>query len=550
MGFSDVNKSALRLNLIAGTTTAVVLIPQSMAYALVAGLPAYHGLYASLLPLIAYALIGRSRQLAVGPGALDALLVATALAGMSAVTRENYPVWAMILALEVALIQFALGVFRAGFLVNYLSQPVLSGFTSAAALMIGFGQLPNLFGYPKGAGSHPVEMAQTLFEKIGESNPLTTAIGVVALLVLFALKRFYKKFPAPLAVVIVGTLFVGVLHLDARGVAILGAIPAGLPRIAPPPRVSFDALIALLPTALTIALTGYLTMISIARTFADRNGYEISPDRELFAAAAANAAAGVSQGFPLSASFSRSAVLAEAGSTSRYTLLITAGWVLLTLVFITDYLFFLPGSVLAAIIIQGVSGLVDFKTVLRLRKIKPTDMWLLALTFFATLTLGVERGILVGVLSSLGVFVYSTTRPHTAVLGRLGDTPHFRNLKNYPEAKSPPGVQILRFDSQMYFGNVSFFKEMMRGLEDDATLHAVVIDGCSLTQIDSSADNTLHAIADRLKARGIDLYFAGLKMPVLTVMRASGLYDKLGADHFYFDVDEAVVACTRDSKTK
>ena len=194
MGFSDVNKSALRLNLIAGTTTAVVLIPQSMAYALVAGLPAYHGLYASLLPLIAYALIGRSRQLAVGPGALDALLVATALAGMSAVARENYPVWAMILALEVALIQFALGVFRAGFLVNYLSQPVLSGFTSAAALMIGFGQLPNLFGYPKGAGSHPVEMAQTLFEKSGESNPLTTAIGVVALLVLFALKRFYKKF--------------------------------------------------------------------------------------------------------------------------------------------------------------------------------------------------------------------------------------------------------------------------------------------------------------------------------------------------------------------
>ncbi|MEQ9365618.1 MAG: sulfate permease, partial [Leptospirales bacterium] len=526
----------------------MILIPQSMAYALVAGMPAYHGLYASLLPLVAYTLIGRSRQLAIGPGALDALLVGTALSGVAAVTQENYTGFAMILALEVAAIQIALGALRAGFLVNYLSQPVLSGFTSAAAILIGSGQLPNLLGYSGDGAKHPVEMARAFWNHFTEIHPLTAAIGLAALLALIVLKRVWKSFPGALAVVLIGTALVAALNLDALGVGVLGDIPEGLPLIALPPAVSFDTLLALFPGALTIALTGYLAMISIARNFADRNGYEISPDRELYAAGAVNAAAGISQGFPLAASFSRSAVMAASGSTSRFALLFTAGWVLLTLVFITDYLHYLPGAVLAAIIIQGVSGLVDFKTVRRLWRIKRIDMVLLVITFIATLAFGVERGILSGIVCSLAVFVYNTSRPHTAVLGRVGDSIHFRNINNYENAQTIPGVKILRFDSQMYFGNVSFFKDMMRGLEDDPALHSVIIDGCSLTQIDSSADSTLHAIADRLKSRGIELYFASLKMPVLEVMRASGLHDKLGADRFYFDVDEAVRACAKIEK--
>lgn len=537
--------SILRRNFIAGTTTAVILIPQSMAYAIVAGMPAYHGLYASLLPLIAYTLVGRSRQLAIGPGALDALLVGTALSGIAAVTQENYTGWAMILALEVAAIQLVLGALRAGFLVNYLSQPVLSGFTSAAAILIGSGQLPNLLGYSGDGAKHPVDMAQAFLNHVSDMNPITAGIGLIALITLVVLKRVYKSFPGALAVVLVGIFIVAGLNLDQHGVKVLGNIPRGLPELALPSAVSLDALIALFPGALTIALTGYLAMISIARNFADRNGYDISPDRELFAAGAVNFAAGVSQGFPLAASFSRSAVMAASGSTSRFALLFTAGWVLVTLVFITDYLYYLPGAVLAAIIIQGVSGLVDLKTVRRLWSVKRIDMILLLITFLATLSLGVERGILMGIMCSLAVFVYSTTRPHTAVLGRIQDTIHFRNIKNYANAKSIPGTKILRFDSQMYFGNVSFFKDMMRGLEDDATLHSVIIDGCSLNQIDSSADSTLHAIADRLQSQGIELYFASLKMPVLRVMRASGLYDKLGADRFYFDVDEAVRACSK-----
>ncbi|MCR9141650.1 MAG: sulfate permease [bacterium] len=540
--------TSVRRNFIAGTTTAVILIPQSMAYALVAGMPAYHGLYASLLPLVAYTFIGRSRQLAIGPGALDALLVGTALSGVAAVTQENYTGVAMILALEVAAIQIVLAALRAGFLVNYLSQPVLSGFTSAAAIIIGTGQLPNLLGYASDDARHPVDMAIAFARHVAEFHPITAAIGVASLLILIVLKRVWKSFPGALAVVLVGTVIVAGLGLDQSGVRVLGEIPRGLPVIALPPAMGLDVLVQLFPGALTIALTGYLAMISIARTFADRNGYEISPDRELYAAGVVNATAGISQGFPLAASFSRSAVMAAAGSTSRFALLFTAGWVLLTLVFITDYLYYLPGAVLAAIIIQGVSGLVDLKTVRRLWRVKRIDMVLLIITFVATLTLGVEPGILSGIACSLAVFVYSTSRPHTAVLGRLDDSIHFRNINNYENARTIPGIKILRFDSQMYFGNVSFFKDMMRGLEDDPDLQAVIIDGCSLNQIDSSADSTLHAIADRLRSQKIDLYFASLKMPVLSVMRASGLYDKLGPDRFYFDVDEAVRACQAMSK--
>ncbi len=356
--------------------------------------------------------------------------------------------------------------------------------------------------------------------------------------------------------VLVGTVLVAAQSLDQAGVAVLGEIPQGLPAIAFPvpgsddgSGLSFQTLIDLFPGALTIALTGYLAMISIARNFADRNGYEISPNRELYAAGAVNAAAGITQGYPIAASFSRSAVMAASGSTSRFALLFTAVCVLLTLCFITDYLFYLPAAVLAAIIIQGVYGLIDLKTARRLRKIKPIDLWLLVITFIATLCLGVEPGILTGIGCSLAVFVYSTTRPHTAVLGRVGDSIHFRNVENYAEATEIPGLRILRFDSQMYFGNVSFFKDMMRGLEDEAQVQAVIIDGCSLNQIDSSADATLHAIADRLIARSTPLHFAGLKMPVVRVMRASGLYDKLGADRFHLDVNEAVAAVTARRST-
>ncbi len=543
-------------NLIAGTTTAVVLIPQGMAYALVAGLPAYHGLYASVLPLIAYAVIGRSRQLAVGPGALDTVLIGAALTGMAvAGAEEQRAAWAMALALEVAIIQLLMATLRASYLVNFLSQPVLSGFTSGAAFLIGGGQLPALLGYEAERATNFPEILGAVL-RAPDMHALTAVVGIGGIVVLMVCGRLSRKIPGPLVVVLAGILATIAFALFERGVGIVGEIPRGLPALALPflfdPSTRLDAagLLELLPSAFVVALIGYLTMISIARSFADRNGYEIDPGRELYAAAAANFAAGISQGFPVSASFSRSAVHDRAGATSPFTLLVCAAWVVLTLAFLTDALYYLPSAALAAIIIHSVSGLVDVAQARRLRNMGSPDFYLLLIAFIATLLLGVQQGILVGVGASLAFFIYHTSRPHTAVLGRVGRSRHFRNLKNYPEARPYPGMVILRFDAQLYFGNVAFFKDLIRRMAADETLQVVIIDGSTLTWIDSTADATLRLIADTLNERGVDLCFAALKMPVVRVLRSSGMYDRIGAERFFFDVDEAVRSCEKKLKAR
>lgn len=535
--------SAWLRNLRAGTTTAVVIIPQGMAYALVAGLEPIHGLYASLLPLVAYALIGRSRELAVGPGALDTLLVGTSLSGLALVDANNYAAFAALLAGLVAVIQIALGLLRAGFLVNFLSRPVLSGFTSAAALTIALSQVDTLLGFSTAGSSRFHELVHETAVGLVDLNPAAAAVGLVSAALLVFLKRWKKKLPRALIVAALAVVVSWAADLPAHGVKVIGAIPSGFPAISVP-ALSWDVIEALLPTALTIAFVGYLTMISIAKTFADRNGYDIDANRELVAAGGANLLAGLSQGFPVSASFSRSAVHASGEPTSSLALLVTAGWVGLTLLALTDLVYYLPKATLAAIIITAVIGLVDVAAVRHLRKVKVVDLWALGVTFVATLAVGIEPGILIGVGFALATFIYRTTRPHTAVLGRVGDSPDFRNVANSPDATTYPGILVLRIDAEFYFGNVTFLKSLLRRLEAEATapLRVVVLEACSLTQIDSSADAALHGVIDDLRARGVDFFFASVKVPVLTVLKASGLYDKVGPGAFYMNVDDAVRA--------
>jgi len=536
-------RSTLLRNFQAGTTTAVVIIPQGMAYAMVAGLEPIHGLYAALLPLVVYALIGRSRELAVGPGALDTLLVGASLSTMAFITPGTYAGYAALLALQVAAIQLLLGALRGGFLVNFLSAPVLSGWTSAAAITIALSQFGNLFGFKLAATPHFHELVYRIGSSLAAINPVTAVVGLVCVVLLVLGKRHIPRAPYALGVVVIATAVSVLAGLAGHGVAVIGTIPQGLPAFEVPP-IEWDSFVALLPTAFAIAMVGYLTMISIAKTFSERNRYDINPNRELLAAGAANLVAGLSRGFPVSASFSRSAVHAQAGSTSHLTLLITAGWVALTLLFLTGLLHDLPKATLAAIIITAVYGLIDFKILKRLRTVKPIDMWLLVITFIATLGIGIEPGIGIGVAASLMVFIYESTRPHTAVLGRLGATPDFRNVRNYSEAKTYPGLLILRIDAQFYFGNVTFLKTLLKQLERDANepLRAVILEACSFTQRDSSADSALHGIIDDYRKRDVRFMFASVKVPVLNVMKASGLYQKLGPDHFFLNVDDAVKA--------
>lgn len=514
-----------------------------MAYALVAGLEPIHGLYASLLPLVVYAVVGRSRELAVGPGALDTLLVGASLASLAFVTPETHAGYAALLALMVAAIQILLGLARGGFLVNFLSAPVLSGFTSAAAITIALSQFGNLFGFSFEATPHFHGIVAQIAEQLPAIRPLTAAIGLASIVLLIAGKKLTPRAPYALVVVALATVVSHGLELSSQGVAVVGDVPSGLPSLLLPD-VTGETILALLPTALTIAFVGYLTVISIAKAFAERNRYDIDPNRELIAAGGANLAAGLTQGFPVSASFSRSAVHAQAGASTPLALLVTAAWVGLTLLFLTGLLQALPKATLAAIIITAVYGLVDFETVKRLRRVKLVDMWVLIITFTATLGVGIEAGILIGVAASLIVHLVASTRPHTAVLGRVGDSTDFRNVKNYPAATTYPGLVIIRIDAQFYFGNVTFLKALLRDLERNAEppVRAIVLEACSFTQLDSSAESALSAIIEDYDKRGIWFAFASVKMPVLRVMKASGLYERLGAGRFFMNVDDAVTA--------
>ena len=535
------NYQMLLRNFQAGTTTAILLIPQSMAYALVAGVPPVYGLYASLLPLVVYALLGRSRELALGPGALDTLLIGVTIGSLSMASNPNAATVAAVIAFQVAIIQIVLGLLRGGFLINFLSKPVISGFTSAAALTIAISQVKHLLGMDIDRSSRFYEEFWQLVTHVEEIHLMTAMIGIGSLCFIAMAKRIKKSFPNALAVVILATIVGAILKVDQNQVSVLGAIPQGLPQFGFV-WVTQELFVTLLPSSMAIAAVGYLTTISIARTFADRSRYDIAPNRELIALGASNFVASFSQGFPVSASFSRSAVHAEAGSTSPYSLVVVAAWIFLTLLFLTEYLYYLPTATLAAIIILAVLGLIDFTLVKHLRKTKQSDMWLLLLTFFSTLIVGIVEGILIGVVFSLGLFLYLTTRPHTAILGRVGNTADFRNLKHYPEATTYIGVIIIRIDAQFYFGNVSFLKTLLKKLEMESPfpLKTIIIEACSIAQLDSSADSVLHDIADDFKERNIELKFASVKVPVLRVMKASGLYDKIEERNFFMNIDDAI----------
>lgn len=520
----------LRGDVIAGLTTAVMLIPQGMAYAMLAGLPPIVGLYASLLPLLAYAMIGTSRQLAVGPVAMDSLLVAAGVGAIAQAGTDAYVAYAVLLALMTGVIQALMGIARLGFLVNFLSRPVISGFTSAAALIIGLSQLQHLLGIDLGRSQQVHLVLVEAATRVTEVHPATVAIGLGAIATLVGLKLVAPRFPRALAVVVGATLAVYALGLG-RGpakVAIVGEVPAGLPSFALP-ILELESIVALWPTALTIALVGFMEAISVGKNRARAEKYELDANRELVALGAANIVAGLFRGYPVTGGFSRTAVNAQAGAKSGLAGVITAGVIALTLLFLTPLFHFLPKAALAAIIMSAVFGLIDAAEVRHLWQVNRSDLALLALTFFATLALGIQTGILVGVGASLLWFVVRTTTPHTAVLGRLPQTEVYRNVERYPQAIVTPGVLALRVDAQFYFGNVTFLKQTLGRLIDEAKppVRAVVLDAHGVNNLDSSADAALFEILEDFEEQGIILYVAAPKGPVRDAMKRSGLWEKL-----------------------
>ncbi|MEM9691737.1 MAG: sulfate permease [Myxococcota bacterium] len=532
----------------AGLTTAVMLIPQAMGYAMLAGLPPLVGLYASVLPLLVYALIGTSRQLAVGPVAMDSLLVAAGVAPLAAGDPATYLHLTLLLAVMVGLLQSAMGLFRLGFLVNFLSYPVISGFTSAAALIIASSQLTHLLGVSIPRSNYVHRALQGALSQLDAVHGITVAIGVSSVAALVALKRYAPRFPRALVVVAASSVLVGALGLDGDGVAIVGSVPRGLPSLTTP-RFDVAAVQQLIPIALTLALLGFMEATAIGKKYARAKGYRLSANRELIAVGAANFTAGFSGGYPITGGFSRTAVNASAGATTQLAGVITAFAVALTLVFFTPLFYYLPKAVLAAIIITAVVGLIDIDEAKHVYRVRRADLALLGATFGATLSLGIIEGMAVGVAASLGMLIWRSTHPHVAVLGHIGQGDVFRNVNRFACARTVPGVLALRLDAQLYFGNVNFLEETIDShisrQNADAPAHrveAVVLDASGINQLDASGELAVRGIDDDLDARGIKLFLADVKGPVRDVMKRSGLWAKFEGRIFYTVGDAVRVA--------
>lgn len=533
-------KADLTGDVVAGITVAMMLIPQAMSYAMLAGLPPYIGLYASVLPLIAYAVFGTSRQLAVGPVAMVALLVSSGVGAIAETGSSQYIALAILLALMVGVIQLAMGVFRLGFLTNFLSHPVISGFTSAAALIIGFSQLKHIVGLPLPRTENIAETLWLTVTQVADINWLAFTIGVGGIVLLLGLRRLNPLLPGPMIAVVASTLAVWLFGWESS-VSIVGDVPAGFPEFAMP-SVNSQSIIDLLPIAITISFVGFLESIAVAKKIAREKKYDIDANQELVGLGIANIIGAFFKAMPVTGGFSRTAVNKNAGANTGLAAIITAVLIGIALLFFTPLFYYIPNAILGSIIMVAVFGLIDLEEVKHLWKVKRDDLGLLVFTVAATLVLGVKTGIFAAVGASMVWFVIKTTRPHYAILGRLPNSEAYRNVERHAQAQTTPGILAIRFDAQFYYGNVSFLKETVKRAEAEygETLKAVVIDASAINQLDSSADTALHEMYEDYCQRGITLYFANVKGPVFDVMKRSGLIDKIGKPHFLHTMHDAM----------
>ena len=539
-------KAQLSGDISAGLTVGVMLIPQGMAYAMIAGLEPIYGLYASTVPIILYAIFGTSRQLAVGPVAMISLLTASGIAAIAPeATPALYLSLAVALALFVGIIQFLLGIFRLGFLVNFLSHPVISGFTSAAALIIGLSQLKHLLGVNIPRSHHIHEILLQAYEKFDPANWRTILLAIGGIIVIIGIKKFNKAIPGTLVAVILGIIAVWALGLADTGVKIVGEVPSGLPSFTIPSVASFDKNILsdLFMMALTISLVSFMESIAVAKAIqAKHKDYKVIPNQELMALGLANIGGAFFQSYPVTGGFSRTAINDQAGAKTGLAAIISALLIIITLLFLTPLFYFLPKAILASVIMVAVFGLIDVKEAKHLWKSNRTDFSMLLVTFIGTLTLGIEQGIGLGVLLSLAMVIFRTTRPHVAELGQVPDSHFYRNTGRFDNLVTRDDLLIMRFDAQLYFANINYFKDSLYGMSKKKreTLKLIIIDCEAMNNMDSSAVHAIEELMDDYNSRNIEVVFTGVKGPIRDALEKGKLTGKIGNDHFFMSIQEAV----------
>ncbi len=545
-------KEEFKGDLSAGLTVGVMLIPQGMAYAMLAGLPPIHGMYAATIPLIIYAFFGSSRQLAVGPVAMISLLTTAGVAAIAHPGTDQYIQVAVLLALVVGGIQFLMGTMRLGFLANFLSHPIISGFTSAAALIIGLSQLKHILGISVPRTHHIQELVEKIIQNAPSANLYSMAIGIAGIIIILLSKKIHRAIPAQLLAVIFGIVVVQLFDLTDMGVKIVGDIPAGLPSFHAP-IIDWGQAKDLLLFGVTISIIGFMESYAVARAIQTKHrNYEVDANRELIALGLANIGAGFSQAYPVAGGFGRSAVNDKSGAQTQLASIISASLLILILLFFTPYFYYLPKAILGAIIVVAVLGLIDCREVLFLWRANKTDLSLFVITFLGTLLLGIEQGIAVGVILSLIMVILRVTRPHVAELGKVPGTIHYRNIERFPELIQQVDTLIVRFDAQLFFANVQFFKEKLFELAERKgnKLKRIIINAESINQIDSTGIHAIKEIINAFNERGIAIVFAGVKGPVRDALKRGGVIDSIGEDKFYMCIEDAVNCLCRSPEPK
>lgn len=549
------SRATLTSDLVAAIIVTIMLIPQSLAYAMLAGLPPEIGLYASILPLVAYALFGTSRTLAVGPVAVVSLMTAAAVGEVAAQGTADYLTAAILLALLSGVMLLLMGIFRLGFVANFLSHPVISGFITASGVLITASQLKHILGVSAGGDTLPGIIA-ALAASADMTNPITVAIGVSVLVFLYFARSQLRPLltrlgvpqrsadittrAAPIVAVAVTILLAGSLDLASEGVVLVGAIPQGLP-IPGLPQISLDMLTALAVPAFLISIIGFVESVSVAQTLAAKRQQRIEPDQELIALGAANIAAAFSSGYPVTGGFARSVVNFDAGAETPAAGVFTALGIALAALFLTPLLASLPQATLAATIIVAVLSLVDLSEIRRVLAYSKADFAAMAATILVTLLWGVESGVVAGVGLSLALHLYRTSRPHMAVVGRVPDTQHFRNVERH-RVVTEPGILSIRVDESLYFANSRYLEDRIAALvAEEPDVRHVVLMCPAVNEIDASALDSLEDINRRLADAGVTFHLSEVKGPVMDRLRRTDFLERL-TGQIFLSQHEAVTA--------
>jgi len=537
------DRDTLRADIIAGVTVALVLVPQSMAYAQLAGLPAYYGLYAAFLPPLVASLFGSSRQLATGPVAMVSLMTATALEPLATQGSDQFLAYALTLALLVGAFQMLLGLLRLGVVVDLLSHPVVVGFTNAGAIIIATSQLHKVFGVSKGAGEHHYEsVINTIAAALELTHTPTLLMSLLAFAIMLAVKKFYPALPGVLIAVVVTTLLSWAIGYQELGGQIVGAVPDGLPAMT---LQGFDFSIVeeLLVSAMVIALIGFMEAIAVAKAMATKTKQHLDANQELVGQGMSNIVSGLFSGYPVSGSFSRSAVNINAGAVTGFSAVVTSAVVGITLLLLTPTLYHLPQATLAAVIILAVANLIKFSPIKHAWRAEKHDGFVAVITFVLTLYIAphIEQGITVGVLLSMILVTIRFMRPRVAELSRNPGDNTMRDITVFTGLKTSPKIALLRFDGSLFFANAGYFEnKVLELVSGRPELKYIILDAEGINSVDSTGQEILYHVTERLREQGVELLVARMKKQFMDVMRATKTDDFIGTQHFFSRIQHSL----------